>query len=84
MTNDKPPRGSRSITIQAPPPPTYTLGEHTITVPFPLSLDVLDRLLFRAALERTGSGRRAAELLGRSATWADQRCFELDVPRKHW
>jgi hypothetical protein len=66
MTNPNQPRGKRLISLQAPPPPTYSLAEHSITVPFPLSMDALDRLLFRAALERTGSGRRAAQFLGRS------------------
>jgi hypothetical protein len=47
-------------------------------------MDTLDRLLFRAALERTGSGRRAAQLLGRSDAWGQERCFELDIPRSRW
>jgi hypothetical protein len=80
---DRPP-GAPRIFIQAPMPPTYTLADNTITLPFPLSLDVLDRLLFLAALQRTGSGRAAAKLLGRSAQWAYERCFELDIPTKNW
>jgi hypothetical protein len=84
MTSPSQPREKRRISLQAPPPPTYSLAEHSITVPFPLSMDALDRLLFRAALERTGSGRRAAQLLGRSAAWGEERCFELDIPRSRW
>ena len=38
-------RDSRLIVAQAPPTPSYTLDEQTITVPFPLSIEVLDRLL---------------------------------------
>jgi hypothetical protein len=84
MPNDDPPRRARRITLHTPPAPTYTLGPQTITLPFPLSLEVLDRLLFRAAIERTGSGRAAAKLLGRSDGWAAARCFELDIPFKKW
>ena len=66
------------------PLPEFTLGPNTITVPFPVSLDELDRLLFLAALDRAGSGRAAAKLLGRSLAWAQARCFELDIPHKKW
>ena len=66
------------------PPPDFTLGPDTITVPFPVSLEELDRVFFLAALERAGSGRAAAKLLGRSAAWAEARCFELDIPHKKW
>ena len=84
MPSDNLPRRAPRITLQAPPPPTYTLGPQTITLPFPVSIEVLDRLLFRAAIERTGSGRAAAKLLGRSDGWAAARCFELDIPFKKW
>jgi hypothetical protein len=67
-----------------PPPPGFTLGPDTITVPFPVSVVELDRLFFLAALDRAGSGRAAARLLCRSAGWAQARCIELDIPHKKW
>jgi hypothetical protein len=67
-----------------PPPPDFTLGPDTITVPFPVSLDDLDRFFFLAALDRAGSGRAAAKLLSRSAAWAEARCFENDISHKKW
>jgi hypothetical protein len=70
VPNGDPPRRVQRITVQPPSAPTYTLGPQTITLPFPLSIEVLDRLLFRAAIERIGSGRAAAKLLGRSEGWA--------------
>ena len=78
------PKGAPHVVAHAPAPPTYTLAYHTITLPFPLSLDVLEVLLFQATIEHTGNGRSAAKLLGRSAHWAYRRCFELDIPSKLW
>lgn len=54
---------------------------------FKLSFDLLDADwvgIGLATLERTGSGRAAAKILGRSSEWAYERCFELDIPRKNW
>jgi hypothetical protein len=82
-SGDQPPTRPR-VLVQAPPPLVYVLGEDTITLPFPLQLDDLDRLLFLATVERAGSGRAAAKLLGRSESWAYERCFELDIRLKDW
>jgi len=73
-----------SSAVHTPTPPPYVLKEGTITLPFPLHFDDLERLLFLASIERTGSGRAAAKLLGRSVQWASQHCHDLDIPSKQW